>query len=357
MASPKSILNQLGSKMSAILDRLIDLGLDVQGGRDNSSNGSGDEGIFVLRTDSGDQLKMKIVFTSDDQIDVYFKTKSGSPIVRKGIKPEQIDIAIQDASAKLFGKKPKNWKVEQDQTQDPTLRFDTEVKGMPVVSNVMMSIRKSVTRKGTSVQLTNIRASSEIDMVQLHSDIDSILNNDEFIDSLHPNEDLWYSMSCEGDSIDLQPCSTQCETDKRSALVQLRQAAYTVLFNVEYAVWNIKGEDSDMLRSRLSQFTWKLQDQIRSLAELEVECCGNAQYPATIIQSIVTPEWTSVLWDANSVLQYLLPCIERYACMLDIYSGTFDRDIQYQLLCWVREWNHNIRYDFNGVTDREVCMT
>jgi hypothetical protein len=355
----QSMLNSLSTTMSKFVDKLIDLGLNVDGGRENDPEEGPNEGIFQIRTANNEVMKVKVVLRGNEKnpkFDLYFKKATGSPIVRKDVAPDQIEQTLTDAIRKLYGEESaKSWKKEKDSQTDPSLKFTTSVKGQKVMADVHVSVRKSIRKDGSSsIKLTGISASTDCDLAAVYSDIDLALTSPDFVSQVPEGQDQWYAISEVDNQIDVQPCDEVSCTDRGAALLLMRTLGYRALFDLQFASWNAQGGDGDKVRNFLESFTWRLQDQLRCLAQLEVECCGTAEYPGTLVQGFERPGPNDTSWDISAAEALVVDRINQYTCALDLYTCLFDKDMQYQMLSWLREWKHVINYQLHGVNAQQV---
>ena len=341
----RSMLNSFTQGLSDVFDKLVDLGLRVDGGQETDDGSS----ILQVRTANKKIMKIKMVKSSSGSnvFDMYFKRENKPPIYRKKVSLDDVDDTITDAIRALFGEDDANeWRRVAD-----TVESSTSVP-QGVVS---VSVKKRTKTNGNQeIKLTGIQCSQQTDLVKVYSALDAVLTSPEFVDQLPEGVDQWYAVSEVNDQIDVQPCAEVPCTDRGQSLILMRTLGYHALFDLQYAAWNARGGDGDKVRMFLESFTWRLQDQLRCLAELEVECCGHAEYPGALVQEFACPGPCDTTWDIDAAEALVISRINEYVCALDLYNCLFDKDMQYQMLCWVREWKHVVNYQLHGVNASKI---
>lgn len=341
----RSILNDFTQGLSEIFDKLVDLGLRVDGGT-TAEDGSP---ILQIRTASKKIMKVKMVKSSGGSkvFDMYFKRDNKTPIFRKKVALDDVDDTITDAIRELFGEDDaKEWRRTSD-----SVEFSTKVPS----GSINVSIKKKVKANGKQeVKLTGIQCAQQVDLVKVYSALDTVLTSPDFVNQMPEGSDQWYTVSEVDDQIDVQPCAAVECTDRGAALLLMRTLGYHALFDLQFASWNAQGGDGDKVRTFLESFTWRLQDQLRCLAQLEVECCGTAEYPGALVQGFERPGPVGTTWDISAAEALVIDRINQYICALDLYTCLFDKDMQYQMLSWLREWKYVINYQLHGVNAQQI---
>ena len=209
------------------------------------------------------------------------------------------------------------------------------------------SIMKS---KQIKVTLKKIQGSTDFDILSLESnydrsetldDLDEIIVQDEFIDSVTEDPQT-YTIDVDDNGYDIGTCEL-CEANPCESLEPLFKQGITLYQNLYILHWMAKGNDMMKLHTLSEELYGELIQEIDTIGELLVEKCG----------AIPQPGWTTDYlqvkpYEFQESLDILKKYIQDYIDCLDYAYPNQTSDVQSTLDEWLRYWNKQLNYFVKG---------
>ena len=188
----------------------------------------------------------------------------------------------------------------------------------------------------TACKMTAIKAN--YDYADVLSDIDEIINQDEFIQAL-PEVPTSYAIDVDDDGFDIEPCEECIECDPCESLAEIFKAGIRAYRNLYIIHWMSYGNDMMKLHLLAEDMYEELIKEIDTLGELLVEKCD------TVPQLDFPCDYVAVQnYDFQSGLDVIQSLINMYIDCIDYAYCNQDSDIQSTLDEWLRYWKKQMKY-------------
>lgn len=188
---------------------------------------------------------------------------------------------------------------------------------------------------GTHSDIQLVSITSNYEPLQVLSDIDAVLDSEEFVDELS-SDPTSYEILSEPDSEDLtvEPCENfmSCDLECKCAWTII-QSALICKYNADFIYYNIEGPKVS-IRENLQ--SWVYDDIIRCLSEYCVST-PNKFVPnmITILSDpAVYPFVLTETSEKNSYLSMLYQNVQGLIAALELYSCNFPNYIQNNMMNW-----------------------
>jgi len=200
--------------------------------------------------------------------------------------------------------------------------------------------------KHISITLKKVQASDDLSILALNSnyqpsetlsDIDEIINQDDFI-SVLTEEPQSFTIEVDDEGFDIEPCEA-CECDPCASLCEVFKAAIRAYRNLYIIHWMSSGNDMMKLHILAEDMYKELIEEIDTLGELLVEKQGTVpqlDFPCDYVP-VQKYEFQGSLETIKSLVNMYLDCID-YA-----YPNQTS-DVQSTLDEWIRYWNKQMNY-------------
>lgn len=258
----------------------------------------------------------------------YQKYIKGEPVdapkEQEGENPNQTENPNPDQSQ---GENP-------DQSGQPT--GDGDVKQTKHIDVTLQGITGS-----TSFNMTAIKANYDPSLVL--EDMDEILGQPEFINSLSVDEPTTYSIDVDDDGFDISECKENIECNPCESLCEVFKAGIRAYRNLYILHWMSHGNDMMKLHLMTEEMYEELQGEIDTLGELLVEKQGTVpqlDFPCDYIP-VQQYDFQTGLDQIKSLIQMYIDCIDYAYC-------NQDSDVQSTLDEWLRYWNKQLNYFVKG---------
>ena len=205
--------------------------------------------------------------------------------------------------------------------------------------------------KHISVTLKKVQASSDLEILSLDSnylpgdtlnDVDEIINQDEFIDTL-TEEPQTFDIKVDDDGFDIEKCEECKECDPCASLCEVFKTGIRAYRNLYILHWMSSGNDMMKLHNLSEEMYDELKDEIDTVGELLVEKQGTVpqlDFPCDYIP-VQKYDFQTGLDQIKSLIQMYIDCIDYAYC-------NQDSDVQSTLDEWLRYWNKQLNYFVKG---------
>lgn len=197
------------------------------------------------------------------------------------------------------------------------------------------------------VTLKKVQASDEIDILRLESnynpgetlsDIDEIINQEEFLNTL-TEEPQAFAIEVDEDGFDVEPCAECPECSPCASLCEVFKAGIRAYRNFYIIHWMSHGNDMMKLHILAEDMYSEMIQEIDTLGELLVEKQG------TVPQLDFACDYIPVQqYDFQTGLDQIKSLIQMYIDCIDYAYCNQDSDVQSTLDEWLRYWNKQINY-------------
>lgn len=237
---------------------------------------------------------------------------------------------------------PGNEPAEDEQLEE----YDEEaLKNMEDARNAQQ--QQAAASQHINITLKKIQASDELDILRLESnyspsdtlsDIDEIINQDEFLSTL-TEEPQAFAIEVDDEGFDIEKCDECPECNPCESLCEVFKAAIRAYRNLYIIHWMSAGNDMMKLHLLAEDMYKELIEEIDTLGELLVEKQGTVpqlDFPCDYVP-VQKYEFQGSLETIKSLVQMYLDCID-YA-----YPNQTS-DVQSTLDEWLRYWNKQLNY-------------
>lgn len=202
-----------------------------------------------------------------------------------------------------------------------------------------------------NVTLKKIQASDDLAILRLDSnyspsetlsDIDEIINQEEFLNTL-TEEPQTFAIEVDEDGFDIEPCEECPQCNPCESLCEVFKAAIRAYRNLYIIHWMSAGNDMMKLHLLAEEMYGELIQEIDTLGELLVEKQGTVpqlNFPCDYVP-VQKYEFQGSLETIKSLVQMYIDCID-YA-----YPNQTS-DVQSTLDEWLRYWNKQMNYFVKG---------
>ena len=236
------------------------------------------------------------------------------------------------------GKVSKDYLVHEDDQQEFKDAVDAGHKEVSASCKIKLS--KITGSTGASVRLTNISSSYDIPLVE--QDVECILSDPEFVDSL-PEGDSVYRVDSYDDGLEVN--ALEDFKFENSMYTDALDCSCKTLGRLSELKWFASGSDCREFQSLCESLIYDVQYQISELAKL------------CIIHD-VEPTFCVASSDANVVIdkwQSLKDCAEGYISCLQLLSMSSSQDEKSMIDTWIRQLNDVILYQYKCIHPDTCC--
>lgn len=237
---------------------------------------------------------------------------------------------------------PGNEPAEDEQLEE----YDEEaLKNMEDARNAQQ--QQAAASQHINITLKKIQASDELDILRLESnyspsdtlsDIDEIINQDEFLNTL-TEEPQAFAIEVDDEGFDIEKCDECPECSPCESLCEVFKAGIRAYRNLYILHWMSHGNDMMKLHNLSEEMYEELQSEIDTIGELLVEKQG------TVPQLDFDCDYIPVQqYDFQTGLDQIKSLIQMYIDCIDYAYCNQDSDVQSTLDEWLRYWNKQINY-------------
>lgn len=201
--------------------------------------------------------------------------------------------------------------------------------------------------KHINVTLKKVQASSELEILSLNSnylpgdtlnDIDEIINQNEFIDTL-TEEPQAFDIAVDDDGFDIEKCEECPQCDPCASLCEVFKSGIRAYRNLYIIHWMSKGNDMMKLHILAEEMYGELIQEIDTIGELLVEKQG------TVPQLDFPCDYVPVQdYDFQGSLEVIKSLLQVYIDTIDYAYCNQDSDVQSTLDEWLRYWKKQLNY-------------
>lgn len=206
-------------------------------------------------------------------------------------------------------------------------------------NKLQLKLRRITASTGSDVEMVAVNANYS--PLAALSDIATVVSNDEFAKSI-PAEGACYEIADVGDEYTITEIN-EVPTCGDQLLTMLR-AAYTALHTVQYVHWNAEGDDFHDTHYITNDFTWRLQQQIDTVAEWMVVDCGVVPHPDTFCCVDGRAQCETYQFTLKSDMETVFNALKSYLAALEVFYCNMSHDRQNLIDMWIREWRHECEY-------------
>lgn len=193
-----------------------------------------------------------------------------------------------------------------------------------------------------SDELAILRLASDYNPSDTLSDVDEIINQEEFLNTL-TEEPQAFDIAVDEDGFDVEPCETCPECSPCESLCEVFKAGIRAYRNLYILHWMSHGNDMMKLHNLSEEMYEELQGEIDTIGELLVEKQG------TVPQLDFACDYIPVQqYDFQTGLDQIKSLIQMYIDCIDYAYCNQDSDVQSTLDEWLRYWNKQLNYFVKG---------
>ena len=240
---------------------------------------------------------------------------------------------------------------EQNSSDNSTSEVDEDAARIQRMKDMGFEFTGKLASKHISVTLKKIQASSDLEILSLDSnylpgdtlnDVDEIINQDEFIDTL-TEEPQTFDIEVDDDGFDIEKCEECKECDPCASLCEVFKSGIRAYRNLYILHWMSSGNDMMKLHNLSEEMYDELKDEIDTVGELLVEKQG------TVPQLDFSCDYIPVQkYDFQTGLDQIKSLIHMYIDCIDYAYCNQDSDVQSTLDEWLRYWNKQLNYFVKG---------
>lgn len=204
-------------------------------------------------------------------------------------------------------------------------------------NSIQVGLRKVTAGEDVEVQMTAINCDTDIPTAVML--IDTVLNNDEFVDTI-PEEETFYEIADDGDDVDLTNME-EFEITTNAAETMLAEAI-NLKDDLQYIHWNARGRQFNNIHEYLNGPIYAVSEQIDYLAEACVEFYGHCPHSGAMQkrEPLNKPEGYS----NQEGFQLVRDLMHLYIDCLELFYCNFESDFQSILDDWIRYWKKEADY-------------
>lgn len=193
-----------------------------------------------------------------------------------------------------------------------------------------------------SDELAVLRLASDYNPSDTLSDIDEIINQDEFLNTL-TEEPQAFAIEVDDEGFDIEKCDECPECSPCESLCEVFKAGIRAYRNLYILHWMSHGNDMMKLHNLSEEMYEELQGEIDTIGELLVEKQG------TVPQLDFDCDYIPVQqYDFQTGLDQIKSLIQMYIDCIDYAYCNQDSDVQSTLDEWLRYWNKQLNYFVKG---------
>lgn len=253
-----------------------------------------------------------------DYFDLTFTSKGEAPFVEKNVKGDKIVDAIKKAA--------KEW-------------WDEDVVVTKAGTSLQVGLKKITNSKSIDIQLSRVVCDQNIS--EAANLIETVVNNDEFIQSMPADTEVFYEISDEGNNIDVEPITAISEASQPAVL--LLGATFTIRDNLQYIHWNAKGKQFNNIHEYLNDPIDKLIEMIDTLAELSMEYYHHCPHAFELVDPVHVLH-SSEGYTNEEGFKATRNEMHRYITCMETLYCEFDSDFQSTLDEWIRYFKKEADY-------------
>jgi hypothetical protein len=275
-----------------------------------------------------DKLTADIYFTYTDdtkkKANVKITPKGKASNEFKNVPVNEMEKTVQDFLVKS------KWDMGQEAT-------DPEGTATTATRKVKVCLQKVVGTREDSINLTKIQAN--YDVVSAISDLESILDDDAFVDTL-TEAPSYFEISDNGSTYEVDVINA---FDAYPDYGGMMLAAVELWGNLKSIHWNAKGESFFTLHEKLDTYMDHVQDDIDLLGELQAEFDVSAANPlvSTESQELV---WHTYGFNLKEGFKYAIGAARKFVAVLEANYVNCPHDVQSELDDVIRSWTKEANY-------------
>lgn len=238
------------------------------------------------------------------------------------------------------GKTSKDYLVHEDDQQEFKDAVDAGHK--EVSASCKIGLSKVVSSTGTAVRLTNISSSYDIPLVE--QDVECILSDPEFVESL-PEGDSVYRVDSYDDGLDINALDNF--KFENSMYIDALDCSCKTLSRIAELKWFAHGLDYRNFQNMCEPLIYDIQYQIQELAKLCIIHNAEVAYQVASSSDItaIVDKWQS-----------LKECVEGYISCLQLLSMSVPQgDEKVMIDNWIRQLNDAILYQYRCLHPDTCC--
>lgn len=309
-------LSNIISKFFDTLFKGIDTILTADGGSvDKSENikaKDGREGVKKYYTSGGgNKVELTAVYNDNKTCDVEISHDGGKDVVRKkNVRQNNLEKIVTDY---------------MDKHDLGTNEGEDEITESTRLSVTLKKISAS-----NEIHLCAINAN--YDIVRAMSDLETVVSDDEFADSLKEDEETSFDITTTDDSDEFDVN----ETDSVDTSACYPCICYSLMHTqntMNYIRWGLLGPNRNSVIQCLNDLAWTLNTYIDVFANLSVEFCSIVPHPDNVQ---VPQDKLLECIEYNDGIDLAITTLESLISVVDGYYPNFPADVQSQVDCLIR---------------------
>jgi len=161
--------------------------------------------------------------------------------------------------------------INKDEFNDKIKKFEnTVMTRFPIKSSINIKLKKIVGSDETTVDLIGI--CTECPPTTTLNNLNTVLDDSDFVASMPDNEECSYSITDTGDDLVVEPFDGSIDESDSTILKTLLADLVVISDNIRFLRDN--GSNSDVCNSMICEVDWKIQDDITDITSY-IAICGD----------------------------------------------------------------------------------
>lgn len=273
-----------------------------------------------------------------DDIDVYAKLKGtddSKGIVDKDIRIRYSDPQDQAQCDKEFMQAIEGTLKKMEGEFFPKASSKGFLDFKPIKASMEITLKKIVANDEIDVRLVSINSAYSIG--ETNEILDSILDSDEFIESMPELEPVSYSVDIAEDGYDVEPCGPCC-VDLSGCILKILQPLYRLYFDSMYLAWNTTGPNYQSIVSLSDMYQYMSKDLIDKLSIEHFMDYGYAPHPLMFRGEMPIEDID------DTPIEILQKDIQDIIDAIDLYYCNFDGSLQDDLIVARDKFDTELNY-------------
>ena len=277
---------------------------------------------------------------SDGIYNMVFETKSGTSKTYESIKEDKFDETITKFIKEGLHENLQKDKQNKNQEGNNVGKDEEKTEEVNESSRIRISLRKITARSNSTIECTAV----ETNLVpsEAYSVISDVCSDDTFCDSLSQTSTTFDIVQVD-DGYDVNPVEEAPSTIETYEALVL--AAYSCLLNLQNLHWNVKGPQFMRVHTMLSDYVYKLIQDIDTLAEIGLQNSASIKSPADIVKDVVNVCPAGNI-EAPAAVGIAISVVKGYLDALELFYPNLPHEVQSVLDEWISYWKTEIDYKF-----------
>ena len=297
---------------------------------------------FDVITPEGTKFKCQCIPVegADGVYNMVFETKGGTSKTYESIKEDKFDDTIAKFIKESLHEnlQKDNQKKEQEGSNMNKDENNNENKEVNESSRIRVSLRKVTASSGSTVECTSV----ETNLVpsEAYSAISDVCGDDEFCNNLSETPATFDIIEVD-DGYDVNPVDEAPSTIETYEVLVL--ATYSCMLNLQNLHWNVKGPQFMRVHTMLSDYVYKLIQDIDTLAEIGLQNSASIKSPADIVKNVVNVCPAGNI-EVPAAIGIAISVVKGYLDALELYYPNLPHEVQSILDEWISFWKAEIDY-------------